>query len=61
MKAKDVVRILEKDGWTLERQKGSHKIFKHLNKKGILIVPDHGKEDIKLGTLNAILKQAGLK
>ena len=30
-------------------------------KKGIVVIPDHGKEDIKMGTLNSIMKQAGLK
>lgn len=61
MQAKDVIKILEADGWIFDRQKGSHKIFKHPLKKGIVVVPDHGKEDIKIGTLNSILKQAGLK
>ena len=48
------------DGF-FERQAGSHKIFKHRTKKGIVVIPEHGKEDIKIGTLNSILKQAGLK
>ncbi|HEY5392663.1 MAG TPA: type II toxin-antitoxin system HicA family toxin, partial [Hanamia sp.] len=43
------------------RQTGSHKIFKHPTKKGIVVVPEHGKEDVKMGTLDSILKQAGLK
>lgn len=61
MKAKEVIGLIQKDGWYFERQTGSHKIFKHPAKKGIVVVPEHGKEDIKMGTLNSILKQAGLK
>lgn len=61
MKAKEVIKLIQKDGWFFERQSGSHKIFKHPFKKGIVVVPDHAKEDIKPGTLGSILKQAGLK
>ena len=61
MKAKEIIRLIQKDGWMFERQTGSHKIFKHPTKKGIVVVPEHGKEDIKMGTFNSILKQAGFK
>ena len=61
MKAKEIIRLIQKDGWMFERQAGSHKIFKHPTKKGIVVVPEHGKEEIKMGTFNSILKQAGLK
>jgi len=61
MKAKEVIKLIQKDGWFFERQAGSHKIFKHPTKRGIVVVPEHGKEDIKIGTLNSIFKQAGLK
>ena len=61
MKAKEVIKLVQKDGWVFTRQAGSHKIFKHPTKNGIVVIPEHGKEDIKIGTLNSILKQAGLK
>ncbi len=61
MKAREVIKLIQKDGWVFERQAGRHKIFKHPTKKGIVVIPDHGKEDIKTGTLHSILKQAGLK
>lgn len=61
MKAKELIKLIQKNGWFFERQSGSHKIFKHPTKKGIVVIPDHGKVDIKIGTLNPILKQAGLK
>ena len=62
MKIKEVLKMLKKDGWELVRQKGSHKQFKHPVKKGLVTVPDHGKNvDLAKGTANSILKQAGLK
>ena len=62
IKVKEVIKLIEKDGWYLARQKGSHKQFKHEEKSGLVTVADHGgNSDIPKGTLNSILKQAGLK
>lgn len=61
MNAKQLTKIIEADGWQFIRQSGSLMIFKHPIKKGIIVVPAHGKSDIKPGTLNSILKQAKLK
>ena len=61
MNATTLIKLIEKDGWRFERQAGSHKIFKHPVKAGIVVIPEHGKKDIRKGTLGAILKQAGLK
>ncbi|HUO05253.1 MAG TPA: type II toxin-antitoxin system HicA family toxin [Candidatus Binataceae bacterium] len=55
------MRILEGDGWTRMRGHGSHQIFKHPVKKGIVIVAVHASKDIPTGTLKFILKQAGLE
>jgi len=62
MKVKEIIRLLEQNGWRFERQKGSHMIYIHPKRKGIVIVPNHGmNNDLKKGTENSILKQAGLK
>ncbi len=62
MKVKQVIRLLEQDGWFLVAQKGSHKQYKHSKKSGRITVPDHGKNrDLAKGTENSILRQAGLK
>ncbi len=62
MKIKEVIRLIEADGWKFNRQKGSHMIYVHPVKKGIVVVPYHGiNSDIKKGTENSIRKQAGLK
>ncbi len=61
MKVKEVVRLLEKEGWYLSRTKDSHRQFKHSIKPGTVTVS--GKESVEIppGTLNSLLKQAGLK
>ena len=59
MKARDVIKLIEKDGWNLIRQKGSHKQYKHPIKKGFVTIAAHRlSDDIAPGTLNSILKQA---
>lgn len=62
MNFKQVKRMLEENGWEAIKRKGSsHVQFKHPSKKGKVTIADHGKKDIPPGTLNSILKQAGLK
>ena len=60
MTARDLIRVLKKDGWYEKDQKGSHLQLVHPKKKGKVTVPVHSG-DIPKGTLNSILKQAGLK
>ena len=60
MSSRDVIRLLIEEGWLLDSTKGSHHHFKHPEKKGKVTVP-HPKKDLPQGTVNAILKQAGLK
>jgi predicted RNA binding protein YcfA (HicA-like mRNA interferase family) len=61
MKAADVVKLIEKQGWYEVRQRGSHRMFKHDNYPELIAIPDHGKADLKPGLLNKILKTAGVK
>jgi predicted RNA binding protein YcfA (HicA-like mRNA interferase family) len=61
VKVRDVIKMLEKDGWYRVRTKGSHRQFKHPTKPGTVTVAGKLSLDIPLGTLNSILKQAGLK
>ncbi|MCL6258600.1 type II toxin-antitoxin system HicA family toxin [Aquiflexum sp. TKW24L] len=60
MKIKDLLKLLKQDGWSEKTQKGSHLQLVHPTKPGKVTVPIHGG-DIPVGTLNSILKQAGLK
>lgn len=61
MKVKEVIKIIETDGWYLVRTKGSHRQFHHLIKSGTVTVSGKESVDIPVGTLNSVLKQAGLK
>ncbi|CAN5229083.1 type II toxin-antitoxin system HicA family toxin [soil metagenome] len=59
MKVKEVIKIIEKNGWYLVRQKGSHKQFKHKAKKGLVTIACHRmSDDIARGTLASIFRQA---
>jgi len=61
MKYRDILRIVEKDGWRLISQEGSHRQFKHPVKHGRVTIAGHPSKEAAPGTLNSILKQAGLK
>ncbi len=58
--SKELIKIIEKDGWYLVNVVGSHCQFKHKQKQGKVTIP-HPKKEIKTGTAISILKQAGLK
>ena len=57
-----LIKILEKDGWYLERTKGSHRQYKHSTKKGVVTIAHHGlTKTIAPGMLKSILKQAQIE
>lgn len=58
---REIIRIIEDDGWLLVATRGSHRQFKHSIKSGRVTVAGKPRDDISPGTLNSILKQAGLK
>ena len=53
--------MLHNDGWYMDRHKGSHRQLKHPTKAGRVTVAGKPSNDVAAGTLNSILKQAGLK
>lgn len=61
MKVRDVIQLVEQDGWFQVAQRGSHRQFKHPSKPGRVTVAGHPSEEMAKGTYNSILKQAGLK
>ncbi len=61
MKVKEIIKLIEKNGWGLDSQEGSHRQFKHPVKSGKVTVSGKLSVDVPKGTLNNILKQAGLK
>ena len=61
MKVRDVIKLVEEDGWYVARGKGSHRQYKHPIKPGRVTIAGHPGDDLSPGTLNSILKQARLK
>ena len=61
MKVREVIQLLEKSGWKEMRSKGSHRHFKHPDQPYLITVPGNDGKELAPGTLNAILKKAGLK
>ncbi|HEV2956004.1 MAG TPA: type II toxin-antitoxin system HicA family toxin [Xanthobacteraceae bacterium] len=61
MKVREVIRLLEADGWFQVATKDSHRQYKHPRKPGRVTVAGKLSDDVAPGTLNSILKQAGLK
>jgi predicted RNA binding protein YcfA (HicA-like mRNA interferase family) len=61
VKVRDVIRLLEGQGWKLERQRGSHRQFKHPWRPGTVTVAGRDSLDLAPGTLKSIFKQAGIQ
>jgi predicted RNA binding protein YcfA (HicA-like mRNA interferase family) len=61
MKIREILRMLHEDGWVSVETRGSHRQFKHATKSGRVTVSGKPNDDLAPGTLNSILKQAGLK
>lgn len=61
MKLRELIALLESDGWHQARMRGSHRQFHHPSKPGTVTVAGKANLDVPPGTLNSILKQAGLK
>jgi predicted RNA binding protein YcfA (HicA-like mRNA interferase family) len=61
MKVREVIKLIEEDGWYLARTRGSHRQFKHPTKSGLVTVAGKPSDDLAPGTLNSIFKQAQLK
>ena len=61
MKVKEVIALIEENGWHLARMKGSHRQYKHTKKPGLVTIAGKPGDDLAPGTLNSILKQAELK
>jgi predicted RNA binding protein YcfA (HicA-like mRNA interferase family) len=61
MKVRDVIKIVEWDGWQIFTQKGSHRQYKHASKSGKVTIAGHPSVEVAPKTLKSILEQAGLK
>ena len=61
MRVRDLIKLIESDGWYLVETKGSHRQFKHLVKPGRVTIAGHPRDDLAPGTLSSVLKQAKLR
>ena len=61
MRVREVIQMLERNGWKEMRSKGSHRHFKHASRPYVVTVPGNDGKELAPGTLNAILKKTGLK
>ena len=58
MKIRDVIKVIEDDGWYLVVTQGSHRQYKHPTKPGRVTIAGHPADDLAPGTLNSVFKQA---
>ncbi len=61
MKVKEIIKIIEKDGWILSRTRGSHRQYKHRTKRGTVTIAGQPNDELHPKTERSILIQAGLK
>jgi predicted RNA binding protein YcfA (HicA-like mRNA interferase family) len=61
MKVREIIKLVEADGWYLVYMRGSHRQSKHPIKKGKVTIAGKPNDDVRKGTLSSILKQAGLQ
>jgi predicted RNA binding protein YcfA (HicA-like mRNA interferase family) len=61
MKVRAMIKLIEEDGWYLDRTRGSHRQYRHDQKQGVVTIAGKPSDDLAPGTQNSILKQAGLK
>jgi predicted RNA binding protein YcfA (HicA-like mRNA interferase family) len=61
MKVRDLLKLIEENGWVLKNQEGSHRHFVHPSRTGKVTVAGKPGDDAPIGTAKAILKQAGIR
>jgi predicted RNA binding protein YcfA (HicA-like mRNA interferase family) len=61
MKIREVIRLLEANGWRLDRTHESHRQYKHPENPNVVTVPGKESDDIPVGTLHNILRKSGLE
>jgi predicted RNA binding protein YcfA (HicA-like mRNA interferase family) len=60
VKVREVIGLIEEDGWVLGRTRGSHRQYKHPTKPGLVTIPGKPGKDLPVGLQRSILRQAGL-
>jgi predicted RNA binding protein YcfA (HicA-like mRNA interferase family) len=61
MKVGEVIAVLERNGWVMVRQRGSHRVFRHPHTTEAVTVPGKRSKDVPVGTLASIRRKSGLE
>jgi predicted RNA binding protein YcfA (HicA-like mRNA interferase family) len=61
IKVRELIELIERDGWSLVRTTGSHRQYQHPRKPGTVTISGKPSLDVPAGTQNSVLKQAGLR
>jgi predicted RNA binding protein YcfA (HicA-like mRNA interferase family) len=61
VKVREIIKVIERDGWRQVRQVGSHRHYRHPSKQGTVTVAGHPRDDLHPKTQGSIMRQAGLK
>lgn len=61
VKVKDAIRTIRKDGWYLDRVRGSHRQFKHLEKPGTVTIAGKLSDELHPKTLQSVMRQARIE
>ncbi|MQA26031.1 MAG: addiction module toxin, HicA family [Micromonosporaceae bacterium] len=61
MKVSEIIRLVEADGWALDRVRGSHRQYRHPTKPGTVTVAGKPSQTLHPRTEKSILRQAGLE
>jgi len=61
VKVRELIKLIEKDGWVLARTRGSHRQYRHTVKPGTVTIAGHPSDEVHPKTERSILTQAGLK
>ena len=60
-KVRDAIRLVEREGWSLARVRGSHRQYRHPGKPGTVTIAGKPGDDLPAGTWASVMKQAGVK
>jgi len=58
VKVRDVIKLVEEDGWYYTKTTGSHRHYKHPIKRGKVTIPGHPSDEMNPSVFNSVLKQA---
>lgn len=61
LKVRDVITLIERDGWRAVRTRGSHRQYRHPSKPGLVTIAGHPSDEIHPKTLRSVMIQAGLE